>query len=330
MMEIDKETRLELTHQVRDIIRLEAEGLSLVAESVNDAFCDALILLSSCDGKVILTGVGKSGLIARKIAATMSSTGTMATFLHPTDGMHGDLGLLSSGDVVIAIGKSGESEELVKLIPALKRISVKLIAITSRADSTLAREADVVLYAPVEREACPLDLAPTVSTTAALAIGDALAVTLMKMKNFKTEDFALYHPGGKLGKRLSLKVSDLMISKDSCARLQTKASSIEDTIFALSHYGHGIVIFEDEKGHLEGILTDGDIRRLLSKHRSEIFELDLSRVINRKPTAIEPGCMAVEALKIMEEREKPLNVVPVVSQKKFEGVLRLHELLSVS
>jgi arabinose-5-phosphate isomerase len=329
-MQIDEIKRKELTNQIRDVIRLEAEGLSLVAESVNQSFCDALLLLAECRGKVVLTGVGKSGLIARKIAATMSSTGTMATFLHPTDGMHGDLGLLSSGDVVVAIGKSGESEELVKLIPALKRLSVKLIAITSRTDSTLARGADVVLYAPVEREACPLDLAPTVSTTVALAIGDALAITLMKMKGFKSEDFALYHPGGKLGKRLWLKVSDLMIPVESCARLSVKKAKIEDTLFALTKYGHGIVLFENELGDFEGILTDGDIRRLLSSHGKNIFQLDIETVLNRHPITIEPDCMAVEALKLMEQREKPLNVVPVISQGKVAGILRLHELLSVS
>jgi arabinose-5-phosphate isomerase len=329
-MQVDEIKRKELTNQIRDVIRLEAEGLSLVAESVNSSFCDALLLLAACRGKVVLTGVGKSGLIARKIAATMSSTGTMATFLHPTDGMHGDLGLLSTGDVVIAIGKSGESEELVKLIPALKRLSVKLVAITSRMDSTLARGADVVLYAPVEREACPLDLAPTVSTTVALAIGDALAITLMKMKDFKPEDFALYHPGGKLGKRLWLKVSDVMIRVESCARLSVKKAKIEDTLFALTQYGQGIVLFENEDGGFAGILTDGDIRRLLSTHGKNIFQLEIETVLNRRPITIESDCMAVEALKLMEQREKPLNVVPVLSQGKIAGILRLHELLSVS
>jgi arabinose-5-phosphate isomerase len=330
IMQIDEIKRKELTNEIRDVIRLEAEGLSLVAESVNSSFCDALLLLAECRGKVVLTGVGKSGLIARKIAATMSSTGTMATFLHPTDGMHGDLGLLSTGDVVIALGKSGESEELVKLIPALKRLSVKLVAITSRRDSTLARGADVVLYAPVEREACPLDLAPTVSTTVALAIGDALAITLMKMKDFKPEDFALYHPGGKLGKRLWLKVSDVMIRVESCARLSVKRAKIEDTLFALTQYGQGIVLFENEDGGFEGILTDGDIRRLLSTHGKNIFQLEIETVLNRRPITIEADCMAVEALKLMEQREKPLNVVPVISQGKIAGILRLHELLSVS
>lgn len=329
-MRVDLKTREDLKSQIREVIQLEADSLQKMSESITDDFCEALFLISSCQGKVVLTGVGKSGLIARKIAATMSSTGTMATFIHPTEGMHGDLGLLTSGDVVIALGKSGESEELVRLIPAMKRLSVKLIAITSCRESTLAREADVVLFAPVEKEACPLDLAPTVSTTVALAIGDALAITLMKMKNFRSEDFALYHPGGKLGKRLWLKVSDLMIQGEACARLPFETATVEDTILALSKYGQGIVLFEDSVGKLMGILTDGDIRRLLSIHRGGIFEIELREALNRKPIALGPDLMAVEALKLMEERDKPLNVMPVVQEGKAVGIIRLHELLSVS
>lgn len=329
-MPIDLNSQIELKSQVQEVIRLEADSLYKMSESITDEFSEALFVIASCQGKVVLTGVGKSGLIARKIAATMSSTGTMATFMHPTEGMHGDLGLLTTGDVVIALGKSGESEELVRLIPALKRLSVKLIAITSCRESTLAREADVVLFAPVEKEACPLDLAPTVSTTVALAIGDALAVTLMKMKNFKSEDFALYHPGGKLGKRLWLKVSDLMIPSEACSRLSFEEASIEDTILALSKYGQGIVLFEDSIGQLMGILTDGDIRRLLSIHRAEIFNLEIREVLNRRPITLGPDVMAVDALKLMEQREKPLNVVPVVQDGQTWGIVRLHELLSVS
>lgn len=320
----------EVLDHVRQVIQLEADGLTAMADAVDESFCEALKLIHSSRGKVVLTGVGKSGLIARKIAATMSSTGTTATFLHPSDGMHGDLGVLSAGDVVIAFGKSGESEELVRLIPALKRLDVKLIAVTSRRDSTLAKEASVVLHTPVEREACPLDLAPTVSTTVALAVGDALAVTLMKMKDFKSEDFARYHPGGKLGKRLWLKVADVMIPADKCAVLDLNSSTLENTIVALSEYGQGIVLFTDEKKDLAGIITDGDIRRLLNAHRAKIFELELKDILNKKPIVIAPDLMAVQALKLMEERQKPLNVVPVAIGGKLEGVVRLHELLSVS
>ena len=186
-----KDKKDEILKNIQEVITLEAEALRLMANSVGDPFFEAVTLLLTTTGKIVFTGVGKSGLIARKIAATMSSTGTVATFLHPSDGRHGDLGMLTADDVVVALGKSGESEELISLIPAIKRLGSKIIAITSKLDSTLAREANVVLYAPVTKEACPLDLAPTTSTTVALAIGDALALTLMKMKNFQHEDFEI-------------------------------------------------------------------------------------------------------------------------------------------
>jgi arabinose-5-phosphate isomerase len=320
----------EIIRSIREVILLEAEALKYTAKGVGEPFFKAISLFLSSRGKIVFTGVGKSGLIARKIAATMSSTGTVATFLHPSDGMHGDLGMLTSDDIVVAIGKSGESEELTNLIPAIKKLKAKIIAITGRRDSTLAREADVVLYAPVEKEACPLDLAPTTSTTVALAIGDALAITLMKVKNFQPEDFAKYHPGGKLGKRLSLKVSDLMIPSHRCPILNMKQTSIEQCIADLGTYGLGILLFGSETQQLEGILTDGDIRRLLNRHKAGIFGLSLQEVTNTRPITITPETMAVKALELMESHQPPLNVVPVISKGKIEGVLRLHELLSVS
>lgn len=325
-----KDKKTEVLRNIQEVISLEANALKSMAESVGEPFFEAISLLMSAKGKIVFTGVGKSGLIARKIAATMSSTGTVATFLHPSDGMHGDLGLLTSDDVVVAIGKSGESEELTNLIPAIKRLNAKIIAITSRTDSTLAQQADIVLHTPVQKEACPLDLAPTVSTTVALAVGDALAITLMKMKNFKPEDFAKYHPGGKLGKRLSLRVADLMIPKDRCPVFSLEKSSMEQSIADLGTYGLGILLFCSKVPQLTGILTDGDIRRLLNRHKSEIFNLKLNEVINRKPVTIAPELMAVKALEIMESHKPPLNVVPVISNGEIVGVLRLHELLSVS
>lgn len=324
----DKKT--EILQSIREVVCLEADALKSMAGSIGDTFFEAICLLMSAKGKIVFTGVGKSGLIARKIAATMSSTGTVATFLHPSDGMHGDLGMLTADDVVVALGKSGESEELTSLIPALKRLNTKIIAITSKLESTLAKEADVVLHAPVAKEACPLDLAPTTSTTVALAIGDALAVTLMKMKNFKSEDFAKNHPGGRLGKRLSLKVSDLMIPAERCPVFSLEKSSIEQAIADLGTYGLGILLFCEKAPILSGILTDGDIRRLLNKHKSKIFSLKIEDVINRNPITISPNMMAVDALELMESHRPPLNVVPVISEGKILGVVRLHELLSVS
>lgn len=325
-----KDKKTEVLENIREVVSLEADALKAMSEVIQEPFFEAVSLLYSTKGKIVFTGVGKSGLIARKIAATMSSTGTVATFLHPSDGMHGDLGMLTQDDVVVAIGKSGESEELTNLIPAIKRLNTKIIAITSKKDSTLALQADIVLHTPIIKEACPLDLAPTVSTTVALAVGDALAVTLMKMKNFQHEDFAKYHPGGKLGKRLSLRVCDLMIPKEKCPILNLEKATIEQSIADLGTYGLGILVFCEKAPKLTGILTDGDIRRLLNRHKSEIFNLKLEEVINRKPVTIEPETMAVKALEIMESHQPPLNVVPVVKNNDVVGVLRLHELLSVS
>lgn len=322
--------RDDLLQSVRDVIHLEAHALTQLSDQIDDSYFEAIRLLADCRGKVILTGVGKSGIIARKIAATMSSTGTTATFLHPSDGMHGDLGVLSYEDVVIALGKSGESDELVKLLPAFKRLGAKVISITSKKDSTLARESDVVLFAPVEREACPLDLAPTVSTTVALAIGDALAITLMKVKDFRSEDFAKYHPGGKLGKRLLLNVSDLMIPKHRCLLLNPHKSSFEDTILGLGESGLGIVLFSENEQKLYGVLTDGDVRRLVTKHKAAAFDLLMNTVINKSPITIPSDWMAVDALKFMEDHKPPLNVLPIVNGEELVGVVRLHELLSVS
>lgn len=324
--------RDQVLESVREVFRLESEGLSAAASVIGESYFQALSLIAESPGKVVTTGVGKSGLIARKIAATMSSTGTPAVFLHPSDAVHGDLGLVSPTDVVLALGKSGDSDELVKLLPAVRRIGAKIVAITANPDSALARAADVVIETPIRKEACPLDLAPTVSTTVALAVGDALAVTLMKMKDFRSEDFARYHPGGKLGKRLLLKVSDLMIPVGRCPVLDPAQATFEDVIASLSRFGLGIVLLSRDNGQtLAGILTDGDIRRLLSQHRAQVFELKIVQVMNPKPLTIPAAFMAVEALRFMEDRPKPLNVVPVLEESgQVAGILRLHELLSVS
>jgi len=319
----------ELLGIVREVIRVEGEALIYLEKQIGEDFYRALTLLAECAGKVVVTGVGKSGIIAKKIAATLTSTGTSAVFLHPSDGMHGDLGVLTENDVLLALGKSGESDELIALLPVVKRIGAKIIAITARQESHLAKNADVALITHVEKEACPLNLAPTVSTTLALAVGDALAVALMKMKNFKTEDFARYHPGGKLGKRLLLRVTDLQVPIAKCAVLDAELAKMSDVIMSLSEYGHGIVLFLRE-GALRGILTDGDIRLLLQNHSTKLFELSVSQVMNSKPLTIPADFMAVEALKFMEDRKRPLNVVPIVQDGKVLGIVRLHDLLAVS
>ncbi len=326
----DVTDKLHVLATIKGVLQLEADALRGVVDAVDDAFYEAVVKILECRGKVVVTGMGKSGLIARKIAATMSSTGTLAVFLHPAEAMHGDLGVVSAGDVVIAIGKSGESEELTGILPVVKRIGATVIAITGEPASTLGQRADVVLLARVEKEACPYDLAPTASTTVALAIGDALAIALMELKQFRPDDFALYHPGGKLGRQLLLKVADLMIPAGQCPVLDPGQITMKDIIVALSGYGLGIVVLSRDGEHLAGILTDGDIRRVLDKYGSEIFGINVSTVMNAKPYTIAADVMAVDALKFMEARSRPLNVLPVMREENFVGVIRIHELLRVA
>lgn len=320
---------LDILESLRSVIRDEAKALEHVATCVDDNYLTAIELLKNCRGKIVLTGVGKSGHVARKIAATLSSTGSLAIFLHPTEALHGDLGVLTKDDVVLAIGKSGESDELNQLITAFRRIGVKLVAITAAKESTLGKNADATLYCGIDREACLYDLTPTSSTTAAMAIGDALAITLMKLKNFKPEDFALFHPGGKLGRRLLLRVSDIMIPLKDCPVLDARRSSFEDVIALLGSAGLGIVLFSQNGSELEGILTDGDVRRILNREKAKIFELNVSEHVNRKPTSVSSESLAVDALSVMEGRERPLNVVPVIDGQKLQGLIRLHELVKV-
>ncbi len=316
-------------NQLKEILREEADAIYDILGHVDKSYLHAVEMLHQCRGKVVVTGIGKSGLIARKIAATMSSTGTLAVFLHPAEGMHGDLGMVAPEDIIIAIGKSGESDELTGILPALKKIGAKIIAITGNLKSTLALNADVVLYGGVEREACPHNLAPTSSTTVALAIGDALAITLMKLKNFQPEDFAVYHPGGRLGKRLLLRVRDIMVRREKCPILDLATATMQEVIIGLSRYGLGIVLFSKDGHRLEGIMTDGDVRRTLQKYPSDFFQLDVTKVITKDPITIQQDLMAVDALAMMEKRDRPLNVAPVLDGEQLAGIVRLHELLQV-
>ncbi|MGH8625554.1 MAG: KpsF/GutQ family sugar-phosphate isomerase [Gammaproteobacteria bacterium] len=321
----------DIKNLIREAIQIEAEALEHLLAGVDDAYVDAVKVILAAKGKVVLTGVGKSGLIGQKIAATLASTGTLAIFLHPTEAIHGDLGQVTPSDVVIALSKSGESEELNNLLPALRKIGARLIAITGDRGSTLARAADVILYYQIPREACPFDLAPTASTTVTLAIGDAIAMALMKLRDFQPRDFALYHPGGRLGRRLLLRVEDLMIPTEACAVLSANGTRMEDVLVALSRYGHGIVIFLQGDGTLGGILTDGDLRRLLAQHREAVFDLRPNEVMNPSPATVSPSIPAVEVLEFMEARDRPLNVVPVIDERRHVlGIARLHEFLKVA
>ncbi len=314
---------------IREVLRTEAEALTALAGRADELFVRAVEKILASPGKVVCTGIGKSGHIARKVSATLSSTGTLAVFLHPSEGIHGDLGMVKAGDVVLAFGKSGESEEILALLPPLRKIGASVVALTSNPDSTLAKNADLSLVVSVDREACPLDLAPTTSSTLFLAVGDALAVALMKARGFRPEDFALYHPGGRLGKRLLLKVEDLMVPLAECPALDIDEATIQDVVAALG--GFGIVLFRTAEGRLEGILTDGDIRRAMNKHREGIFTKTVRELANLSPVSIRPDVGAVEALSLMENRPRPLNVLPVTrADGQIVGLVRLHELLKLA
>ena len=283
-------------------------------------------ILMNCKGKLILTGAGKSGLIAQKMAATFSSTGTPSFFLHPGDAMHGDLGAVRKGDAVLAIAKSGESEEFVGMLRVVTEMQVPVISILGNANSSAGRMSTVIIHAPVSREADPLDLAPTASTTLALAIGDALALTLARLRNFQPEHFALYHPGGQLGKRLLLKVKDFLITGRGVPTIHTDSSLI-DFLKQEDAPNLGGVMVVDDNEKLLGIITDGDIRRAIVKH-GNILESSIPQIMTSNPVSIHKDTLAIDALKLMENRTSQISVLPVVDEENRPvGLLRLHDLI---
>lgn len=312
--------------QVIELLKLESAAIARTANILDKASVDRAIgILSDRGGKVVVLGVGKSGIIANKIADTMTSTGTVAVFLHPSDALHGGLGIISDGDVVIALSNSGETDEIVALLPALKSRNVSLIAIIGNLDSTLARQADVVLDASVDQEACPLNLAPTTSTTVALAIGDALAMTLMQIKGLTPEEFATNHPAGRLGKRLTLKVSDLMHKSPN---IDGNAGWLE-VVKEISKYALGAVNVTDESGHLRGIITDGDLRRTFEKTAPESFNgLKAEAMMTVNPVVANAEMLAYDALQLMENRTSQISVLPVTDEKGLcVGLIRLHDIV---
>ncbi len=307
---------------------MEARTLLKVAAGVDGRFVDAVELILRCRGKVAVTGVGKSGLIAQKVAATLTSTGTPAFFMHAADALHGDLGTVQKQDVVLAFGKSGESSELNDLLPALRRIGSKLIAVVSKPRSTLSRAADISLLVPVDREACPLDLAPTSSTTAALAVGDAIAVALMKRRAFKEHHFALSHPGGSLGKRLTLLVSDLMMrGEDNPVVRSGIPMSRLLPVMTSKHCGAASVV--DYRGKFIGLVTDYDVR-VAFETRASPLDCKVDDMMNRKPTVAFPDMLAADAALIMGNPLKPFLVLPVLESRSRRpvGMIRLHEIRS--
>jgi arabinose-5-phosphate isomerase len=306
----------------RKVLQTEAASVLALVDRVNDRFADAVMLLCNCKGRVIVTGMGKSGIVCRKIAATLASTGTPAFFLHPAEAVHGDLGVIQSDDVVIAMSYSGETEELTRVLETLKRIGAPLIALTGDARSTLAQAADVTLDCSVSEEACPMNLVPTASTTAALAMGDALAMTVLVEKGFKPEDFASLHPAGKLGKRL-MRVDQVMHKGEALPVVQLH-TTMRDVIYEMSRKGLGMTSVVEKDGRLAGIITDGDLRRKMGASTT-IIELSAKDVMTANPIAIPHTTMAVEALALMEQR-KITSIVVIDADRRVEGVVHLHDL----
>ena len=309
----------------RRVIEIETRGLQSVATRIDGAFSAACALLLECRGRVVCTGMGKSGHIARKIAATLASTGTPAFYMHPGEAGHGDLGMVTDTDVVLALSYSGENDELLTLLPVFRRQGNRLIAMTGRADSALAREADVHLDASVPAEACPLDLAPTASTTAALALGDALAVTLLEARGFTADDFARSHPAGALGRRLLLHITDVMHSGDAVPRVRAE-TSLSDTLVEMSRKRLGMTAVVDGGNRLLGLYTDGDLRRTLDDKGVDLRTTRIGEVMTRNPKTIASDALAVEAAKMMESHK--INALLVLDgDGRVVGALNIHDLL---
>jgi len=316
----------EIIKNGKEVIRIEAEAVANLTHSINDQFVKAINIISESKGRVVLTGMGKSGLIARKIVATLNSTGTAAIYLHPTDALHGDLGMVRKEDVVILISKSGNTEEIANLLPMLKRIGVKMIAMCGSENSRLAQECDIFLNISVKEEACPHDLAPTASTTATLVMGDALSVALLQKRNFTIEDFAFLHPGGSLGKRLSLQISEIMI-KGERIPIVRENTSLKDVIIEITSKRLGTTCVLNDRGILTGIVTDGDLRRLLEK-TLDIKDLTAKDVMTKKPKVLKESFLASFALQQMENY-KITSLIIIDDENKPIGIVHLHDLINL-
>ncbi|WP_114418524.1 KpsF/GutQ family sugar-phosphate isomerase [Marinospirillum perlucidum] len=305
-------------------LQLEMEALEEVSQHLNTEFSKACELILNCNGRVIVTGMGKSGHIGNKIAATLASTGTPSFFMHPGEASHGDLGMVTRNDLVVALSNSGETQEVTSLLPQLKRLAIPVISITGAPDSTLAKEADLHLNASITREACPLNLAPTSSTTAALVLGDALAIALLEARGFGPDDFARSHPGGSLGRRLLLRVADIMHKGEAIPRVQASAS-LREALLEMTRKGLGFTCILDEHQKLLGVYTDGDLRRTLDQEVN-FHDLQVTQVMTRGGKTISPELLAAEAVHLMEENQ--INALPVTDTKQqVVGALNMHDLL---
>ena len=308
----------------KEVIRIEAEALEALASKIDENFAASVDLIFNSTGRVIVTGMGKSGLVARKIVATMNSTGTAAVFLHPSDAVHGDLGMVRAEDVVICLSKSGDTEEIRQLVPMFRRIGAKIIAMVGTVGSHLAQQSDIVLDTSVKEEACPHDLAPTASTTATLALGDALAIALLDKRGFTKEEFAMFHPGGNLGKRLLLRVEEMMVSGENIPIVREEVP-LSDAIVEMTSKRLGSTCVVDAAGKLRGIVTDGDLRRLLQR-TSNVTNVTAADAMTKNPKTIRKGLLAATALEEMESYNITQLVV-VDEQHRPVGMLHLHDLV---
>ena len=320
MEKAQQSSRLDLA---RDVLHTEAEAIMALSGRLNGDFLRAVDAILACSGRIVVTGMGKSGHVGRKIAATLASTGSPAFFVHPAEAAHGDLGMITPQDVVIALSNSGESGEVVALLPALKRKGLVLIAMTGNASSSLGREADILLDTQVDKEACPLGLAPTTSTTVQMALGDALAVTLLDARQFGPDDFALSHPGGSLGRRLLVHVKDLMHKGEELPQVKP-GTALKDALLEMSHKRLGMVAVTDDSNTIHGIYTDGDLRRTL-EHSSNIYDLNIDQVMSRQPQTILYSKLATEAVHVMEQR-RITSLLVVDEAGKLLGAIHMHDL----
>jgi arabinose-5-phosphate isomerase len=316
-----------ILRDMKTVFDIEIEALRSVMNSMSPDFERAVRVIAACRGRIILTGIGKSGIVANKIAATLTSTGTPAVYIQAAEALHGDLGILSSGDVLVAVGKSGESGELNALLPVVKKMGATIIALTGSAGSRMARFADIVLELKIPREACPLNLAPTSSTTVSLVLGDAIAVALMKLKKVSTADFARHHPGGQLGKRLLLQVQDVMRTGERNPTVKVN-DTVRRMLVLITEGQAGAISVVDARGGLAGLVSDYDVRKALESTEA-IFELRIRDVMNSKPMFVYSDQMATEALDLMRSRKKPTAVLPVLGRnRKVVGMIHIMDLVS--
>ncbi len=315
----------KIIEDAKNILKIEADAVRKLIDRVDESFVQAVHVMYECRGKVVVTGMGKSGIIGKKIAATLASTGTPALFLNPAEGSHGDIGMVSKDDVILAISNSGETEEVVRILPTLKRLDMKIIAMTGNFQSVLSKRSDVSLDISVAEEACPMGLAPTASTTAALAMGDALAISLLSKKGFTEEDFAFFHPGGSLGRKLLLTVEDLMHSGDVVPSVDSD-TLVKDAIIEISSKRLGLTTVLDTDNKLLGVITDGDLRRGLEKWGEDFFSLRAGEVMTHRPKTIRKNMLAAKAVALMEKYTITVLVV-AEEDHTVDGVIHLHDLL---